>query len=312
MKSNYKMYRVRKNHEDDLLKLENVIGVGIGDKIVAGVSTKRKCIRIYVEKKVSIASMFSKDIVPRTLDLIETDVIEIGKIIALSFKHRLRPAKGGISIGHYKITAGTLGCLVRDRESKEILILSNNHVLAQSNKAKIGDVIIQPGKHDKGMLGADEIATLERFVKIKAKSWWTAFLFWIKEPKNLVDCAVAKPFLDEDVSPEILEIGIPTGVGQVEEGMKLQKSGRTTGHTKGTVIDADATVAVSYGRFIARFKHQIMASAMSAGGDSGSLCLDMQKKAISLLYAGSEKVTISNPIQEVLTLLDIELITEEI
>ncbi|HDY68910.1 MAG TPA: hypothetical protein ENH85_14105 [Candidatus Scalindua sp.] len=307
MKSNYKMYRVRKNHEDDLLKLENVIGVGIGDKIVAGVSTKRKCIRIYVEKKVSIASMFSKDIVPRTLDLIETDVIEIGKIIALSFKHRLRPAKGGISIGHYKITAGTLGCLVRDRESKEILILSNNHVLAQSNKAKIGDVIIQPGKHDKGILGADEIATLERFVKIKAKSWWR----WWANPKNIVDCAIAKPFLSEDVSPEILEIGIPTGIELVDEDMELQKSGRTTGHTKGKVIDADVTVAVSYGNFTARFKHQIMASAMSAGGDSGSLVLNEKKAAVGLLFAGSEKVTILNPINDVLTLLDVELITDK-
>ena len=41
----------------------------------------------------------------------------------------MRPAPSGISIGHIDITAGTLGGLVRDRESGDVVILSNNESL---------------------------------------------------------------------------------------------------------------------------------------------------------------------------------------
>ncbi len=52
----------------------------------------------------------------------------------------------GSSIGHYKVTAGTLGGFVRDREG--VYILSNNHVLANSNKAEGPDPILLPGPAD--------------------------------------------------------------------------------------------------------------------------------------------------------------------
>ena len=41
----------------------------------------------------------------------------------------------------------------------------------------------------------------------------------------------------------------------------------------------------------ARFARQIVTSAMSAGGDSGSLLLDMDNRAVGLLFAGSPTVT---------------------
>lgn len=43
---------------------------------------------------------------------------------------RWRPAPMGVSIGHYKGSAGTAGCLVKDEKTGEILILSNAHVSA--------------------------------------------------------------------------------------------------------------------------------------------------------------------------------------
>jgi len=305
------IYKVRKANESKLLRLKNVVGVGIGNKVTKGVDTKRQCIKVYVEKKVEAYNLSQKEIIPRTLDVIETDVIEIGKVEALSFKEKMRPAKGGVSIGHYKVSAGTLGCLVRDRSSKDLLILSNNHVLAQSNEAKIGDAIVQPGTYDGGKVAGDLIGYLERFVKVvKQRSFWLFWMFWVKDNMNIVDCAVAKPVSEKLVSSEIMKIGIPKGIAKAEEGMKLQKSGRTTGHTQGEVIDTDMTVKVDYGKFIAQFHHQIMAGAMSAGGDSGSLCLDMNKNAVGLLYAGSKKSTIINPINEVLTLLNIELVVQ--
>ena len=52
-----------------------------------------------------------------------------------------------------------------------------------------------------------------------------------------------------------------------------------------------------------------MAGAMSAGGDSGSAVLDMNKRVVGLLFAGSDSTTIMNPIQLVLDALQVQLVT---
>ena len=102
---------------------------------------------------------------------IPTDVIEVGVLRALQAPtDRWRPAPGGVSIGHYRITAGTLGVVVRERTTGDRLILSNNHVLANSNDALPGDAILQPGPADGGQLDTDLIARLERFVPIQFNS----------------------------------------------------------------------------------------------------------------------------------------------
>ena len=51
----------------------------------------------------------------------------------------MRPAPGGISVGHFAITAGTPGCFARGRtapRSNRVLMLSNNHVLAGAGLSK--------------------------------------------------------------------------------------------------------------------------------------------------------------------------------
>ena len=68
--------------------------------------------------------------------------------------------RGGVSIGHYAITAGTPGAFVKDKTTAETLILSNNHVMANSNDASIGDAILQPGPADGGKSPQDRIAAL--------------------------------------------------------------------------------------------------------------------------------------------------------
>src|SRR3989449_10313618 len=76
---------------------------------------------------------------------------------------RIRPAPGGVSIGHIQITAGTLGVLARPNGRP--VILSNNHVLANQNAGRVGDPILQPGPADGGRLQAT-IARLLDFVPI--------------------------------------------------------------------------------------------------------------------------------------------------
>ena len=290
-----KILKVLKQSETKLLKKSNVVGAGIGEKITDGKRTGKMCLKVYVERKVAKERLLKNDLVPPTISLVETDVEEVGKIRPLaSNRMKARPARGGASIGHFKITAGTLGCLVKDKKTGKTLILSNNHVLANSNEGKKGDAVIQPGAADGGKNPGDKIAELERWVQIG-----------FGKKANTADAAVALPLNEKDVTPEISSIGIPNGTVKGKVGLIVQKTGRTTDHTLGEIQDISATVRVDYDGQTALFRNQILTSAMSQGGDSGSLVLDQKQRAVGLLFAGSDLVTICNPIEAVFKLLAI-------
>lgn len=319
---------MKRQAETMLMGLTNVVATGVGFKIAGTQVTNEPAVIVSVSKKLPAAQLAESALVPKTINGIKTDVIETGRIVAFEQQGRMRPARPGISIGHYLITAGTFGCLVQ--KNNQVFILSNNHVLANSNDAQVGDPIWQPGKYDGGT-SADQIGTLEQFIPIgfpgtptppptpgcsplaaimKLFNPGSAPVVQINEPgNNTVDCAIARPTTPDLVTPDILNIGIPTGVGTATLGTQLQKMGRTTGYTTGQIIQIDVTVSVDYGGKVATFKNQLMAGAMSAGGDSGSAVLDMQRRVVGLLYAGSDTTTIMNPIQFVLDALQVQLVT---
>jgi hypothetical protein len=219
-------------------------------------------------------------------------------------------------MGHVQITAGTFGAVVMDQKTKKPLLLSNNHVFANSSgaggrqrRARKGDLILQPGPYDGGTKD-DAIAKLERFVPLKMLENRRVEVKDLAEtsPVNLVDAAVAKPIDPEQIKTPIWAVGEVQGTGEADLGMKVQKSGRTTGHSWGTVELLQMAVQVDYGEGrVATFQGQIGLSAMSQGGDSGSLVLDEKNKAIGLLFAGSPFITICSPIEMVLEQLKVEL-----
>ena len=322
---------ILKNESANLLSKSNVVATGIGLKISEGKKTPDLSIICSVDRKLPKLQLSSQDLVPRKFDGIPTDVYQSGRIRALpSHTDRLRPAPGGISIGHVDITAGTLGCLVK--KNGQIMILSNNHVLANSNAAQIGDPIIQPGSYDGGSLPNDHIANLEAFIPISFSGGGStcpiansvasvlnglAKLFGsdsrlnavtTQAVGNQVDAAIAKPLNDADVKDEILEIGQIQGTADATLGMAIKKSGRTTGLTTGTVDQIDVSVNVSYGAAgTALFTDQLMAGAMSDGGDSGSAVLSENNQLVGLLFAGSDTTTIINRINNVFQALDLSL-----
>jgi len=248
---------------------------------------------------------------------IPTDVVEVGYLFALgdelgagaqTLAKRVRPAMGGYSVGHKDITAGTIATAVYDARAlpgipPRYYILSNNHVLANSNAARPGDAILQPGPYDGGTLPADVIAHLTRFVPIDFEPPIPR-----GQHRNLVDCAIAEVAF-HDCNRQIYWIGHVKGWRPREEvriGTLVQKTGRTTNYTTGEIIAINATVDVNYGGGrIARFRDQIITTAMSAGGDSGSLITDLEEVAVGLLFAGSSRVTIANHIEYVQGLLGI-------
>ena len=132
---------MKRQHEARLLSMSNVVAIGVGFKISGDLQTTEPSIVVSVVKKLPTIQLSESALVPKTLGGVKTDVIETGKIFALQDPtQKMRPARPGISIGHYQITAGTLGCLVQ--RNGQVFILSNNHVLANSNAGQLGDAIL--------------------------------------------------------------------------------------------------------------------------------------------------------------------------
>lgn len=327
---------VKETHEDALLTKPNVVGVGVGLKETRGQILDELVVKVLVTQKLPRAGLTAQATIPSQVDGVKTDVMQVGVIRALQPRtDRWRPAPGGVSIGHYQITAGTLGCIVRDRNTGERLILSNNHVIANSNDAQLGDPILQPGPYDGGRVNNDVIANLTRFcpiefevqpgtcnlaslfasvgnifAKLSGSSHRVQVFQANPQAVNLVDAAVAKPTDDDLVLDEILEIGTITGTAPATLGMSVRKSGRTTGFTTDTVLVVDTTVSVTYGAGrTAIFENQIVAGPMSQGGDSGSLVVAGDAPlAVGLLFAGSDQSTVFSPIQAVLDCLEVDIL----
>jgi hypothetical protein len=318
-------------NREQLLKRLNVVATGIGYKETGGTKTSTLCIVCSVKKKVKANQLSAQDLVPTAVAGMPTDVVETGVIrVFQASTGRFRPAPGGVSVGHVAITAGTLGCWVNKNGQK--VILSNNHVLANSNDGEIGDAILQPGPFDGGGFPQDHIANLTQFVPISfegdpsecsfANAVISIFNLGCKminsntlyrvikaqAADNLVDAAIATPLNAADVKDEILNIGPIQGTAQGALGMPIKKSGRTTGLTTGEILQIDVTADVQYGGGrTARFTDQLLAGAMSQGGDSGSAVLNDNNRLIGLLFAGSDTTTIINRIEHVFSALGVSL-----
>jgi len=323
---------------DFFLNKENVIGVGVGMKQVGFDRTKKPSVIVFVEKKVEKNNLSRSQVIPQEIDGVLTDVIEIGKVRLLDGRtDKARPAHPGMSIGHFRITAGTFGAVVRDIKTRELLILSNNHILANATdgndgRCAPGDPIFQPGIYDGGT-EEDKIASLVRFVPLirsekKADCPVAAGaakigsklihilrpnydLQFVKRSRgsNIIDAALARPLSPDLISTDILEIGRPQGTATVEISGKVMKSGRSSGKTEGNVTAIGVSLQVELNDSeVGMFSDQVVSDMISKGGDSGSLVLDERMRAVGLLFAGSEKYTIFNHIANVFTKLGIELV----
>jgi hypothetical protein len=322
----------------------DVVSVGIGFKYRGGVRTDELSIVVGVRAKLAAADVAPERMIPARIVGQPTDVVQYGHIKALALTARRRPCPPGYSIGHALVTAGTLGAWVRRGQGSERYVLSNNHVLAASNEASLGDFVRQPGRADGGTED-DRFARLTEYVQIRfdggngggkktaaALAWrgwkWPANQvarlvgcpfrlevrpLAVEQPyPNLVDAAIARVNLEEWVDPEVPTIGEPAGLRDLQLGDRVQKAGRTTEHTRGFVEAEGAQVRVDYGTSgTATFDDQLVVRAdsgeFSAPGDSGSAVFGEDASLGGLLFAGGEGITIVNRIGHVVSLLGVRL-----
>jgi hypothetical protein len=299
----------------------NIVGVGFGlpdEDPGQGWEPGAVGLNVYVVEPASVDEVKSvvvdsMGISAASSDDVPVNVIVSGVIDAQPHRWRIRRAPGGVSVGHYRITAGTLGCLalgLRPPRNRRLMILSNNHVLANSNSARFGDSIIQPGRHDGGRSPRDRIAILERFVPLQFGPGRV----------NYVDAATGWAW------PQLVRrrlvyvrggrrLFFPIGscVRTARRGLLVGKSGRTTQLTTGRIVDVNWRGWVNYGGgrrafFRDQFVVRGLRGNFSAPGDSGSTIWtwDRRRCLVGLLFAGGGGLTIANKIWRVLRALDIK------
>ena len=221
---------------------------------------------------------------------------------------------------------GTLGSLIEDGSGREFL-LSNNHVLARSDQAAVGDAIVQPGLIDNNCVpngdgpGTTSIASLTGWLPLGSAA-------------TNADAAIAQVTAGAvDLTGSILELGArqadgtlaaaPPGIsstgGKGETAslsLTVAKSGRTTGLTCASISAVSLDVNVDYYTDCAEtkpyltkaFTNQLAISGnqFSDAGDSGSLVVDTANaEPVGLFFAGGTDAVgvsegIANPAPEVL------------
>jgi hypothetical protein len=291
----------QERHTAALMRIPGVVGTSVGVN-PAG----QAVVQVYLVDA-------SVNGLPDALDGVPVRRLVTGRLMAWSDPtQKLRPAPIGYSVGHFAITAGTIGGRVKDAASN-LFLLSNNHVLANGNNAAIGDAILQPGPVDGGT-AADQIGTLAAFKAIDFSG-----------AGNTIDAALAtaNTTVLSNTTPTDDGYGMPSGTiwGDANNdrvfdnrnallNLNVQKFGRTTKLTKGAVTGINATLSICYEVvFIfciksATFVDQIVIEpgAFSGGGDSGSMIVtdDENRNPVALLFAGSTAQTIANRIDLVL------------
>ena len=296
------------------------VGIGLGDGTACAAAPGDAVLEVYTLEPESVGELRARlASVTGASAFADSDVrihaVHTGVVDAQSHRMRLRPAPGGISCGHVAITAGTLGCLVRGNSAprnSRLMILSNNHVLANTNGGPLGASIVQPGPLDGGRHPADQVAILERFIPIN----------FAAGAANVVDCATGWAWPDR-VRRELMFIsggaiqlfrigGVPVAPFV---GMQVGKTGRTTQLTRGGITAVGVTVNVNYGggrvgRFVNQIAIRTPGGNFSAGGDSGSVIWtwDARRAPVALLFAGGGGTTFANPITRVLAALDVQMV----
>lgn len=330
----------------NFLRRQNVIGCGVGFKIQGGQITGIPSVVVSVVRKEPVSNLPPGDVIPAQLDGIPTDVVETGVITPLRLERQspVRPLRPGVSIAHRNGSAGTLGCLVH--RSGQRFMLSNNHVLALLNTGKLGDGVLQPGPADGGTTEhiVGELAAFEaiRFLDEPPPSssqpttpppsgltGWLARLLQLlglrSAPRpigtvsggtttsaylNRVDAAIANIYPNIQTNAALLDVNTaPVGISDPKLGIRVYKTGRTSGLTSGLVTQVDVTVDVQYGSRTARYANQIMMTPFTQRGDSGSLVIDEQRRAVGLVFSGSDQITVASPIRFVLSAMRVELMT---
>ncbi|KOC55256.1 hypothetical protein ADU90_02200 [Clostridium botulinum] len=291
------------NEYEYFFNKSNVLGIGLGYKIINGFSTLEKCIGVFVTKKLPENELTPQNKIPKTYKGIKTDIIQSNTVTASSLTNKIRPVICGYNIGSsINDETGTLGCLVTD--GKFNYILTNYHVITNKENPPIGTPILQPGLSYKGKLPDDTIATLAKYIPVKFATSPQ------HRPPNLVDCAIGKLSNHSSVSAKVALLGLPNGVSSPTLGQSVQKTGCESEKTTGKITYISVSILANMSGKQALFKNQIVTTLMSKDGDSGAILFDEHMNALGLLIGADDSHTVYNSITDVINNLNVKIVTK--
>lgn len=301
-------WEVQQRHERSFFAREGVVGVGLAEN-AAGQSV----IRIFTSRR-GISGL------PIRLEGQDVEVVVAGRFVAGQLAAQAgasaptdrwpRPVPIGVSVGHRDVTAGTLGCQVYQSAGCHVqeFILSNNHILANTNLGLPLDLVSQPGSYDGGVLPNDGIAALAQYEPIVFST--TA--------SNIMDAAIAYTS-----SAEVDYATPPDGYGAPRTtaltatlNLPVRKYGRSSRTTTGRVTAVNATILVDYSSGTTQFVQQIIItgdnnSPFTLPGDSGSLVVAASgtnaRRPVGLVFAGAGNLSAANPIGPILSRFGIQV-----
>jgi hypothetical protein len=302
-----RVMNIQKKHTSKLLEIPDVIGTatGLGPDNTPAVLVLTKAPGV--------------EGIPDSLDGVPVVVKVTGEIVSFAKPGNLgspskvtvnprarfaRPVPIGVSTGVLPLagncpcSTGTIGCRLTD--GTNVYALGNNHFYALENMSSRGDKILQPGLFDTGC-SFDEnnvIGTLYDFAEI----------VYDNVTENTIDAAIAicPPGNLGNATPSN-GYGTPKKTTvQAYIGQKVQKYGKGSSLTKGTVTGINVTVHVTCCAGTALFTGQIIVEANKPFidfGDSGSLLVtDPNREPVGLIFAGDRngKLAMANQINLVL------------
>jgi lysozyme len=285
----------------------SIQGFGIAERTVGGEETGELVLKIYVDRITPDHSIPAEISVPDINTPVPIDVEAIGRIEPQAHTTSERPARGGSNISHVRGHTGTLGCLVQKRNIPgSVYILSSAHVMALSGAAESADQILQPSADHGGTVANDVIAVLDQWIPLDASD---------ERFPNPVDAAVAKAVaaVRADIGGTSSPLQIE-GVTPVGRGFNVTIYGAQSGPTPGRVIDRHFRVRLTYptqdglSRVVSLYD-QVLCKASTQPGDSGAIVLDQFNFVAGLHIAGSGSWSVFTPIDPILLLLNLEIIT---
>ncbi len=308
---------VQGRHEADLLSIPGVIGDGVGlDKA----NPNAAVILVFTEHPGAAG-------IPGSIEGLNTRTEMVGTVAAYGYTGNYRsPLPAGVSVGdNDECAAGSIGALVTtnrltshgsysgtyeasgSRSDKinvysagytwpstvnggtPAFMLSCNHVFANENSATSADQQDQPGRYDNGCNTGNGVGKLYAWNYIDNRH------------NNYYDAALAEcnPGLSGGWHPTMSpdQQYTPTNtVVSPSTGMSVQKVGRTTGYTSGTIAGINVTITVQYTHFRATFVDQIYVASGTfiEAGDSGSMMVDANGNPVGLNFAGSSSASFAN------------------
>jgi len=302
-------------HTDTILRLPNVVGVGVARRRVRGVATDEPVVVTYVTRKLPREALRLDERVPPLLEAdgeeVRTDVVEVGEPRFVDVDDATyRPLRGGCQIGTAGGT-GTAGAVMYDRRDQQIVLLTNNHVLTSAGdptNLPTNQAVWQPTT-------GSRIGQSKRIVPM-FRAPLGAFGYNYSAP---VDAGIVA--VDSNIAVEFDIVDIagthPFVVLPPSEGLDVVRRGYRTQLKTGTIeaIDQTVTVKASNGD---RFRigpsvfsirsPERMISAMK--GDSGSLVVDAAGAAArGLVFASDEQtagVTWACELGAVMSILELD------